>query len=697
MSFNIHPGVLAVLTVHIGVGLLVKATILLGLAGLLTFFVRRTSAAARCAIWYAAFGMLLLAPIVSLWLPHLQVQQPERHRPAVIAPALPTDAPAILAEEDGGTYKSVVRTEHAAVNNVDGLVERGTVATVLILVWVGVAVILPLRLLIHVLRVGRIAGRAWESHDTEVLSITESLCAGLGIKRRVRVISSDEVTMPFCWGLFRPTIILPESADEWPVDQKRSVLLHELAHVKRYDYPLHLLIEIVRAIYWLNPVVWYAARRAAMDRERACDDIALCEGTPSDEYAGHLLYIARLQLEGVPMGATSLAGEPGLFERVRSVMNRRLNRTPLGWGGILVTGIIALLVTGPIATAWTTQPWQIRPVKDLIVELRSDRDADTRRRAAWALGEREDHRAVQPLVTALDDQDSDVRLTACWALGEIKDRAATERLTETLESDNDPLVREAAALALGEIGDPSLVPVLTSASDREDRLREAVCWALRELRVDPEEARHKCPICKVDTQTQVWSGELKSSGVFSTDIGAVVMQLHSDDAEMRRLAACNLGLLGMLDMWEYWDQVDVAVDHLLDSLRDPDPGVRAMAVWSLDEINPSRSVRDWRRPFIGCTLNEYRLNLLGYYLLELGLQDDAIELFEANVRLNPWSANVYDSLGEGYMRTGKTELAIVNFERSLEIDPENHHAVRMLNDLRGLPQSTDGKTHESLN
>ena len=59
MSFNVNPGVLAVLTVHIGVGLLIKATILLELAGLLLFFLRRTSAAIRCAIWYAVLACCL--------------------------------------------------------------------------------------------------------------------------------------------------------------------------------------------------------------------------------------------------------------------------------------------------------------------------------------------------------------------------------------------------------------------------------------------------------------------------------------------------------------------------------------------------------------------------------------------------------------------------------------------------------------
>jgi HEAT repeat protein len=398
------------------------------------------------------------------------------------------------------------------------------------------------------------------------------------------------------------------------------------------------------------------------------------------------------------MGATSLAGEPGLFERVRSVMNRRLNRSPLGWGGVLLIGLLALLVTGPIATAWTTQPWSVPPVEALIQQLRDDGDPLARRRAAWALGERESCAAVAPLVAALEDPSVDVRLAACWALGEIKDEAAVEGMIRTLETDADPLVREAAALALGEVGHPSPVKALTAAVEREEDLREAVVWALGEILDDSaSEAREKlCASWQKEPgpHAQVWTGELETADVFSTDVGGLVLQLHADEAYLRRLAACNLGLLGMLDLWESWNEVDVAVDQLLDCLQDPAPDVRAMAIWSLDEINPSHSIRDWRRSLVESTLNECRLNQLGYYLLYNGMIEQALEVFRTNVQLNPRSPNCYDSLGEGYMIAGETELAILNYEKSLNLGPDNTNAVQRLNELRGIEQPLDGVENE---
>ncbi len=83
------------------------------------------------------------------------------------------------------------------------------------------------------------------------------------------------------------------------------------------------------------------------------------------------------------------------------------------------------------------------------------------------------------------------------------------------------------------------------------------------------------------------------------------------------------------------------------------------------------------------------LNAGGYDLLGLGKTEDAIRVFQANVALYPNDANVYDSLGEGYMAAGQKELAIWNYRKSLELNPHNDNAVAMLKKLgvAGLPDA----------
>ncbi len=80
---------------------------------------------------------------------------------------------------------------------------------------------------------------------------------------------------------------------------------------------------------------------------------------------------------------------------------------------------------------------------------------------------------------------------------------------------------------------------------------------------------------------------------------------------------------------------------------------------------------------------EGQLNFLGYQLLMRSMVDEAIRVFKLNVESYPESSNPYDSLGEAYMTVGKNDLAIANYERSLELDSHNDNAVAMLKKLRG--------------
>jgi CubicO group peptidase (beta-lactamase class C family) len=78
---------------------------------------------------------------------------------------------------------------------------------------------------------------------------------------------------------------------------------------------------------------------------------------------------------------------------------------------------------------------------------------------------------------------------------------------------------------------------------------------------------------------------------------------------------------------------------------------------------------------------ERELNQLGYSLLYGGHEQDAILVFQRNVQDYPQSSNVYDSLGEAYMNTGQKDLAIKNYQKSLELNPKNDNAKERLKKL----------------
>lgn len=80
--------------------------------------------------------------------------------------------------------------------------------------------------------------------------------------------------------------------------------------------------------------------------------------------------------------------------------------------------------------------------------------------------------------------------------------------------------------------------------------------------------------------------------------------------------------------------------------------------------------------------NESQLNTLGYQLLQAGLKPDAVAVLKLNADEFPDSFNVYDSLGEAYMNNGDKSLAIKNYKKSLELNPKNDNAKKMLDQLQ---------------
>ncbi len=80
--------------------------------------------------------------------------------------------------------------------------------------------------------------------------------------------------------------------------------------------------------------------------------------------------------------------------------------------------------------------------------------------------------------------------------------------------------------------------------------------------------------------------------------------------------------------------------------------------------------------------SEAQLNILGYLLIRNQMVKEAIEIFKLNAEAYPESANVYDSLAEGYMVEGETKLAEENYQKSLELNPDNENAKEMLGKLK---------------
>lgn len=185
------------------------------------------------------------------------------------------------------------------------------------------------------------------------------LARHVGIRRRVRLLQSDHPTLLVTWGLVYPAIILPRGAADWTADRIRVVLTHELAHIRRADWAVQIAAELLRAVFWFNPILWVATRRLRDESEQACDDAVLRQGVEGTDYAVELLALARVLTARRPpwCPAPAMARPSSLERRVAAMLNNRVNRRPLSssvrFASALMLAALAIGVAGFSASAQT--------------------------------------------------------------------------------------------------------------------------------------------------------------------------------------------------------------------------------------------------------------------------------------------------------------------------------------------------------
>jgi len=362
----------------------IKGAAILSLAALVTLMLRRDSAAIRHLTWLVAIVGMLVVPVFSAILPQwraLPAWAVISTEPVAVespTPAVATsEQPQAALSPNAGPVKNELSTtigdqpiaevpvSPSAVVAAEVIPEptepRWNRVNVLPLLWAIGFCVLVLRLMVARLmlwsnerrgKVIALSQRPWNGRpagesNAPIITAFQAACEQLGVRQPVRLLIHSERTIPVVWGITRFRLLLPAAAREWSVEQLNSVLLHELAHIKRRDTIAQLLVQIACALHWFNPLAWFAAWRLRVERERACDDLVLARGVRASAYAEHLLNVAtRLspsrwtQACGIAMARNS-----SLEGRLRAVLSEKLNRR----GVSVALGAIALAIGVGIA------------------------------------------------------------------------------------------------------------------------------------------------------------------------------------------------------------------------------------------------------------------------------------------------------------------------------------------------------------
>jgi beta-lactamase regulating signal transducer with metallopeptidase domain/HEAT repeat protein len=578
---------------------LLKATVLLLAGAAVAQALRRANAGARHLVWLATLsGLLLLpaaprlAPLRLEVLPHsyVTVEDAGARAPLPWTPRL--EAPAAGRGSVADTAPGPSAANAAADARPTGALAV-TVREILFAGWGAGALVLLAYFGAGGMAVRRIIRGATPMADLQWTSLLAEASDRLDLARLPRLVASERVELPFAYGAWRPTIVLPAKAAAWSDERRRLVLAHELAHVKRHDLLGHTLGRLACALYWFHPLVWVAARRLRAESERASDDLVLGSGARASDYADHLLDIlASVRRERVPAAALAMARRREFEGRLLAILDPALER-----GGprrtqsvALLVGLAALFVTvaasapseppNPGATSAPGVGAPASPASPRGASFPAAAASSTAVSSAAAAVREDDPGADEPETEAevadLDGQDDDA-MEATHAL--TPERRDT--LVRVLRNDSDASVRRTAAWALSGSGEAEAADALAAAlrGDASEEVRETAAWALGGVRSAVGAAALN------DALRGDASAEVRGTAAWAlghrrqADVSALLAAVSDKSAHVREAAIWALGN----------QKVAKAPEPLLGALRDADDRVRVVAAWALAQMQDPAS------------------------------------------------------------------------------------------------------------
>jgi beta-lactamase regulating signal transducer with metallopeptidase domain len=324
----------------------VMATAILLLAWLMTMFLRRNSAM-RHLIWVIAFCSLLITPALVAFVPaHFVLHVPRAVAKSSAVDLRPNGAP--TAETAAGDRKRSTETLKSRY--------AMPIAAVLLGVWFAGIGIVAIMGSVGAYRVCRFRRSSLE-HRFDSLDLPE-LSARIGLQRRwkLRVSLAQNPPAAMTWGVLHPVILLPKESVAWTGERLQAVLLHELAHVRRYDSLSQWLAFAACALYWFHPAVWRFVGVMRAEAELAADDAVLVSGMKPSAYAAVLLrFAAELRQVGAPMvyAGVSFMRQSRIAIRIESILNidqrdRRVTLLQAGKAiGISLAAVLLLTALRP--------------------------------------------------------------------------------------------------------------------------------------------------------------------------------------------------------------------------------------------------------------------------------------------------------------------------------------------------------------
>jgi beta-lactamase regulating signal transducer with metallopeptidase domain len=196
--------------------------------------------------------------------------------------------------------------------------------------------------------------------DASVLSPAQVRMASqiIEAKHRVALLESTAIDDPVTVGMFHPVILLPSKVlPDLGEEELSAVIAHEYGHIRRRDFPVHILCELISLPVAWHPGIRYLMSKISQTRELACDDYAAARLGKRRSYANTLLHLASLCLHTPRGNAAGLGIFDGdnLETRIMMLTEKRLSLSRAGVIGLALATSITFGAGAVLARAMSLQ------------------------------------------------------------------------------------------------------------------------------------------------------------------------------------------------------------------------------------------------------------------------------------------------------------------------------------------------------
>lgn len=202
-------------------------------------------------------------------------------------------------------------------------------APMIVLVWIILSLVQFTKLSLGINHLRNLRRHKTKETTQALILKMEGLARRLGIKQTIRLIESELVTIPFTIGILRPVILIPVGLlSNLPLELVETILLHELAHIRRRDYLVNLLQLVVEMFLFFNPAVIWISSLIREEREKCADHMVVNNLKDKKPYLQALLYFEETTNAVPSLALTITKPGSGLLGRMKHIVtlkNRQLN------------------------------------------------------------------------------------------------------------------------------------------------------------------------------------------------------------------------------------------------------------------------------------------------------------------------------------------------------------------------------------